>query len=455
MRDLNSLKHIVRKTPGGAEVIVLDTGAVLTAEDVAMLQAMHSRSSRGVRGHLEALAKRGSGSFMDTYYVGYGDKSIGDCGTTTIFIEGVSMLVAKAIQDWDLYSGQEASTRYITFENQPFLNPHGTEMGRKVLERWRTFYMKVMPILVDSLMKRFPRKDGEDEKVYEKAIRARAFDIARGFLPAGATTNLAWHTNLRQVADSLMRLRHHPLEEVRQVAEAMEDALKEAHPHSFNHRRYEETEDYNARWMERFYYHNPSQWNDYIRNFDRFNKGMLLGYEEVLRSRPHKTMVPRELGDCGLMDFDFLLDFASFRDIQRHRAVYQRMPLLTSRFGFEEWYLEEMPETLRNEAQDLIRDQVATINHTEPEDVSTPLIDQYYYPMGLKVPCRVSGDLPSLVWLMELRSTAFVHPTLRKRAIQMIRSIELELGEYGLVIHADPDPHRFDVGRGKHDIVMK
>jgi len=114
--NLSDLKHIIRKTAGGAEITVLDTGAVLSPEDVAMLQALHSRSSRGIHGHLEALAKRGSGNFMDTYYIGYGDKSIGDCGTTTIFIEGVSMLVAKAIQDWSLYSGQEASTRYIPFD---------------------------------------------------------------------------------------------------------------------------------------------------------------------------------------------------------------------------------------------------------------------------------------------------------------------------------------------------
>ncbi len=39
--------------------------------------------------------------------------------------------------------------------------------------------MKSIPVLVDSLIKRFPIKDGEDEKVYEKAIRARAFDIER------------------------------------------------------------------------------------------------------------------------------------------------------------------------------------------------------------------------------------------------------------------------------------
>jgi hypothetical protein len=32
------------------------------------------------------------------------------------------MLVAKAIQDNKLYSGQEASTRYVDFSKQKFIN---------------------------------------------------------------------------------------------------------------------------------------------------------------------------------------------------------------------------------------------------------------------------------------------------------------------------------------------
>jgi len=72
---------------------------------------------------LEVLAEKGADNFMSKFYVGYGHKSIGDCGSITLFIEGVSMLGAKAIQDTKLYNGQEASTRYIDFSKQPILNP--------------------------------------------------------------------------------------------------------------------------------------------------------------------------------------------------------------------------------------------------------------------------------------------------------------------------------------------
>ena len=99
MSKISELNHFTCDIIGGGEVIVLDTGSTLTSESVAMLQALHSRSVGGLRSHLQTLEARGADNFMKNFYVGYGHKSIGDCGTATIFIEGVSLLVAKAIQD--------------------------------------------------------------------------------------------------------------------------------------------------------------------------------------------------------------------------------------------------------------------------------------------------------------------------------------------------------------------
>lgn len=89
-------------------VIVLDD---VPPESNAMLQALYSRSPESVVEHLKRVNSVGPEKFMKSYYVGYGHKSIGDCGTTTIFIENVSMLAAKAIQDTPLYNGQEGDSR--------------------------------------------------------------------------------------------------------------------------------------------------------------------------------------------------------------------------------------------------------------------------------------------------------------------------------------------------------
>src|SRR3989344_1720543 len=237
-QKFEELKHTRRPLSGTGQVVVVYTGALIGAEEIAMLQALHSRSLGGIDSHLLKLAQKGAKNFMETYYVGYGDKSIGDCGTATIFIEGVSMLVAKAVQDTQLYNGQEASTRYIDFAKQSFANPHGSADGVDLLESLRSFHLRGLGIMKEELAKRHPRQEGEDEKVWRKAINARAFDVMRSFLPAGAATNLAWHTTLRHATDHLLRLRHHPLQEVRDVAQAVQEALGEMYPSSFKQKLY-------------------------------------------------------------------------------------------------------------------------------------------------------------------------------------------------------------------------
>jgi len=452
---IRNLKHITRPLPHNGKVVILNTGAIIGPEAEAMIQALHSRSAEGVYSHLEILAEKGSEKFMSSFYVGYGHKSIGDCGTGTVFVEGVSMLVAKAIQDWPLYSGQESSTRYIDFSSQRFADPVGNEKSVKILEQWRAFYVHAQEELKEDLRKRFPRQGGEDKKNYEKAIAARAFDILRGFLPAGATTNFAWHSNLRQMADKLMLLRYHPLPEVRIIAETMEDALLEAYPSSFGHKRYPETEEYNRMFMEEEYLFHDEMIGGMQFHAEGVDIMKLRRLRKWLEIRPVKTELPKQFAVCGTVEFRFLLDFGSFRDIQRHRAVCQRMPLLTFELGFEPWYLEELPDVLRREAKILLEAQKDCVRKLQVAINLSANELQYYVPMGYRTSNEVVGNLSAIIYLIELRSTRFVHPTLRNRAIEMASYMERQFGSTGLKLHLDPEPGRFDVKRGEHDIVLK
>jgi thymidylate synthase ThyX len=223
-------------------------------EDTAMMQALYSRSAESVEVHAEKVKSSGSGKFMERFYVGYGHASIADCGSTTIFIEGVSMLVAKAIEDWPLYSGQETSSRYIDMSKQLLVDPVQTAESKKILDKWMEFYTKNQVPVEAHLIEKFPKKADEDEGIYLKAIKARSFDILRGFLPSGVATQFSWHTNLRQAADKLMTLKYHPLDEVRQVAEKVLNTLKEKYPSSFSHKTYEEQEKYRKEVSKNFTY---------------------------------------------------------------------------------------------------------------------------------------------------------------------------------------------------------
>jgi thymidylate synthase ThyX len=444
--------------------VVLDTGALIDAEESAMLQAKHSRSLGGIDSHLAALAAKGAKEFMEQNYVKYGDKSIGDCGTATMFIEGVSMLAAKAVQDSQLYNGQESSTRYIKFDKQPFINPANLAELDALLEELRAFHLRGVEVMREQLAKQHPwdptiqwglSPENNNEEVWRKAINARAFDVMRSFLPAGAMTNLAWHSEIRHANDHLLRLRNHPLEEVRLVGEELSHALATKYEHSRFDKRYPDQEAYTRNWMERLYYFDGAM--RFLSNrvsalgvcFERstIDPSLLGDYIGILSERPAKAEPPKFLAECGTMQFSFLLDFASFRDLQRQRALIQRMPMLTMNHGFGGWYLAQMPGGLREEAERLLS------NHKK-KLLSLKLpgrVMQYYIPMGYRVVCRITGDLPGLIWMVELRSKIDVHPTLRIIAQDIGATMREEVGGW-FMLHLDESPDRFNIRRGYQDI---
>lgn len=418
-------------------------------EDIAMMQALYSRSAASVTEHLEKVKASGSGKFMESFYVGYGHESIGDCGSTTIFIEGVSMLAAKAIQDWPLYSGQETSTRYIDMSKQRIEDPLGTEQSAAILKRWMDFYISKQEEVATHLKTIFPRKEEEKEAVYEKAIKARAFDSLRSFLPAGATTQLAWHTNLRQAARKLALLTHHPDATIRELAKQIHTKLSERYAHSFTHKLYEATEQYRDMMAKEYTYFKPNQCPVEVTCSTTITPAMLDEYKNAITTRPPKTELPLFMLDLGLVSYEFQLDFGSFRDLQRHRNGVCRMPLLTTRFGFHPWYLEQLPMNVRQEAEQLIKEQTEAIKALNTDEITA----QYYVAMGFKVPCKVTYGLPATVYTIELRSGKTVHPTMRQVAQGMAKTLQEKLPN--LTLHADMDQDDWDVRRGLQDITKK
>lgn len=414
-------------------------------QDIAMMQALYSRSPESVTKHVEKVKQTGSGKFMERFYVGYGHASIADCGSTTLFIEGVSMLAAKAIEDWPLFSGQESSSRYIDYSKQTISDPLGTPESKKILNTWMNFYTMSLPKVEEHLKEKYPKKEGDDEGVYNKAIKARAFDIMRGFLPAGVHTQLSWHTNLRQAADKIFLLRHHPLKEVRELAEKILTELKNKYPNSFEHQHSEAQEVYRKYVQDKYnYFFNKDVPEFKMRT--NVKNAELNKYKDIISKRPEKTGLPQFLAELGTISYDFLLDFGSFRDIQRHRNGVCRMPLLTTKLNFNEWYLAELPEAVRKEALALIKEQKKAIAALKTDKETA----QYYTAMGFNVSCRVTYGLPAAVYVMELRSGRPVHPTLRKVAHKMYAALKKAFP--ALKMNPDLALTDWDVKRGLQDI---
>lgn len=417
-------------------------------EDTAMMQALYSRSPKSVVEHVEKVKNSGSGKFMETFYIGYGHASIADCGSTTIFIEDVSILADKAIQDWQLYSGQETSTRYIDMGSRAIVDPLNTPESQAILTKWMSFYNESQEDVQKHLKEKYPQKESEEDLIYNKAIKARCFDITRGFLPAGITTQLSWHTNLRQAYDKLCWLKNNPLDEVRDIANNILKQLKEKYPNSFCQPTIEEQEKYRQTVAAKYNFLKPKNISELKMITDIKNEDLSI-YQEIINNRPDKTGLPNFLGELGTISFEFNLDFGSFRDVQRHRNGICRMPLLTTTLGFNDWYLEQLPENLRTAAKKLITEQEQAINNLNTTDE----IKQYYIAMGFNVFCKVTYNLPATAYVVELRSGKPVHPTLRKVAHQMYQALQTTLPN--LKLKCDLEPDDWDYRRGLQDIIKK
>ncbi|CAK0775418.1 Thymidylate synthase complementing protein [Gammaproteobacteria bacterium] len=421
-------------------------------EATAMLQALYSRSAESVENHVHKVLAKGSKKFMESYYVGYGHASIGDCGTTTLFFEKVSILAAKAIQDNPLYSGQETSTRYIDFSSQDLHDPLNSKKSYSILRNWIEFYLKASGPLKQFITERFPRTTNTNPATWEKAINARCFDILRGFLPAGATTQLSWATNLRQAYDKLTLLCYHPLAEVRAIAHTALQKLGHRYPASFSHGNAEVRDYYYATFRQSIHYGNAAlspRDGDYlfVNNIDSHR--LESEQKDLLQSRPKGVQLPRFVSEYGRCRFRFLLDFGSFRDLQRHRNGLCRIPLVTDRYGFNQWYINQLPPSLQEEAVQFISSQSQAISElgASPEEL------QYYFPLGQNVCCELVYDLPQIVYVIELRSSVTVHPTLRHVVHRMYQSICESLPMVKL--YADLTPDNFCVRRGNQDIISK
>lgn len=451
-------------------------------EDNAMMQALYSRSPRSVTEHVDKVKQVGSGKFMENFYIGYGHSSIGDCGSTTMYVENVSMLVAKAIQDNPLYSGQEASTRYLDYSKQGMVDPYNNDYTTNILNKWMEIYNRTLPLLMEAIkvQRPFDANEYKSEKVWEKAVAARAFDIARSLLPAGTKTFVSWHSNLRQARDRIRILSNHPLEEVREVAKTLFAELNTKYPNSFTG---EEVNADSERYKERNEYLLANAVKDnYIGPNNAFSKlseedkqivldgkvavnaslidldGLNNEEKEVISSRPKGALLPRRLGEYGAYKFTFLLDFGSYRDIQRHRNSHGRIPMITDRFGFGRWYKSEMEKLLSeedfNQLWSDVEAQLEAIANIGEHIADNDLVrTQYIYPMGMECLVQLTYTLPQTTYVVDLRTSKHVHQSLREVIQDMGKKVQELQPE--LKLYADYEEDSWTAKRGEQDIVNK
>ncbi len=376
----------------------------------AALGASLSRDPSGLRERIkkvlgdDVMKKR----IMDVFFKKYGHNSIGDMGFMIMSIEGLSMKGAVNVVEHQLFNGQEASTRYINFEDMGFL---------PVSEDVDQFSQKCFGLyqrLKANLLTHFVSQGME-----EKAAEPKAFDIAGAFLPISARTNVYWVGSIRTYIDKIRELTSLDQED-QEIGMAMEAVLDHVCPNSV--RRVDADSLRDQLNQER---------NILTREKGLVKAGVSLsafnlnGFKEFMSYSKSNILSSKALSVFGNINVFSDIDFRSARDIHRHRIFPVNKILSYESCGVEEFYLNEIPDDgLREEISREVR---AIIQEAEVLDGG-----EYGMPMAVKFSYAMSGPLNGWLYFLHLRSGKTVHPTVISFAHKVASVLERELGLTGL-----------------------
>lgn len=337
---------------------------------LAMLQAFYSRSHVSITDRLVEMTDDSYDiakirDSLKRYYVNYGHESIGDCGDVPVFIEGVSMLTAKAIQDNPLYNGQESSSRYIDFASQP--RPRYADA---IYDTWIELYSEAASRLTTEL----------SASMTPQAAKVAAFDIARGLLPVGVQTQLSWKTSIRQLRGHLAELLNHPYHSVVGESAQIWHAL--------------------TRYMPDMFRVLPD-----AKGYDWFlPTSVLSSKDRIPNTWARITPESDHLPIYGTATFYADLDYGSYRDIQRHRGAYIKSTPLHNHdgYGLNSWYLNNLPSDIAERA-------LANYARCTPNQSAVTSM-----PLMANVRVAMTATANQLAYMIELRTKPSVHATARK-----------------------------------------
>src|SRR5438552_7550703 len=173
-------------------------------------------------------------------FVEYGDDSVAQLGGVHLACEGASNILTRVLEWGRLMAYLEQSTRYIPYDDRPdgrYRYHVPAELTGALRERYvatldRSFdvYRAWLPKLRAFFEAKFPRDPAESEAVYRMTIRAKALDTLRGMLPAATTSNVGLYGTGQAYEQLLLRMRAHPLREVRDCADLMLVELRKVIP---------------------------------------------------------------------------------------------------------------------------------------------------------------------------------------------------------------------------------
>jgi thymidylate synthase ThyX len=199
-------------------------------EVLAYAMAKYSRSALSMKESLAEISSQRAEQFLNTFYFQYGHRSIADLAHIPFAIERLSLLAAIELVDEQRWDGQERSTRYQNFRRSGWFTPdlgEQTPTFTAAVEAMFDAYDRISAGMLEALKRTIPKPEEMKPEVYERTLKARAFDVARYLLPLATNTSLGQIVNARTLETQVSRLLSSPFAEVRQIAEKLRIAATE------------------------------------------------------------------------------------------------------------------------------------------------------------------------------------------------------------------------------------
>jgi len=480
------------------------------------LFARYSRSAKSLRRlfldefreQAEAPAAAGSigtrraDQLYERVFNEYGDDSVAQLGGVHLACEGASNLLTKVLEWSRLMAYLEQSTRYVPYTDRPDgrfkyhvpaeLEGHPLRARYvETLDRAFETYVRWIDPMREYWLRRFPKAEGDSDAAYRMTIRAKALDSLRGLLPAATRSNVGIFGTGQGYEALLLRMRAHPLREVRDYAELMLVELRKVIP-AFLKRldrperggvwaRYladtgAATAEVAARLLAGM---EPEPREEVtLTDFDpdgevkvvaavlyavsRLPDDQLLavarklGPEErgqVLEAyvgrRENRRHKPGRAFERTVYRFDVLGDYGAFRDLQRHRLLTIEWQPLSTRHG------HVTPEELAGAGAlaDWTRVMEESAALHDALAVEMPAVASYAVAMAYRVRFYMELNAREAMHMIELRTAPQGHPAYRRICQAMHRLIDVQAGHHALAAamqyadHSGAEGGRFDAER--------
>jgi thymidylate synthase ThyX len=411
----------------------------------------------------------------------YGDDSVAQLGGAHIACEYVSNVLTKVLEWGRLMAYLEQSTRYVPYTDKRhdrwrYHVPDEIATGQlhdayiATMDAAFETYARWIPAMQDHFARRYPKSAADSDAVHRAAIRAKALDTLRGMLPAATQSNVGIFGTGQAFEALLLRMRAHPLSEVRACADQMLAELRKVIPAFLTRVDHPER---GGRWSEYFAAIRkdlgeiamdleavePEPRHEVtLTDFDPHGEtkvvaAALYAFSDlpddqlldiarrlspderlsILRAyvgnRTNRRHRPGRAFERTSYRFDVLTDYGAFRDLQRHRLLTLEWQPLTPRHGFVQ--PEAIAEAGALDDWNRVMERSATLYESI---IDSGLHDAAPYAVSMAYRVRFYMDMNAreAMHVLELRSAPQGHPAYRRVCQQMHTLIAEHAGHRSL-----------------------